>query len=391
MQRRFVHVGQQQPIHEEAGPVVHHDRRLAERLGVGDRRGDRGVAGLLAANHFHQRHLADRVEKVQAAEAVGMLQPVGQLRDRNRRRVRAEDRIVAHQRLEPSEELLLGVAFSMIASTMMSEWHSSMSESVPFTSGASSTARFTSGPLICLLYATSFKHTLHAAGERFSARIHDGDRDAALDVGRRDALPHHAGADNAGRRNLVRLDALGDTGVFLVAVGEEEHIQQRPIDRRAEELGEFLGLHLAGGFEIDAGRAEHQLERRERGRVVALGLLLDVGARGRAEEAELRVADRDRPGPALAVAAEVARLLLEADHADRGGDQADHDRRRSSTTSFARPIAAAARGSMFSPLVTSSTAFERPTIRGVASRAAPAGKQAELHFRKAVGGFFARR
>ena len=73
-QCRFVHVRQQQPVDEEAGAVVHHDRRLAERLGVGDGGGDRGVAGLLAADHFHERHLPDRIEEVQAAEALGMLQ-----------------------------------------------------------------------------------------------------------------------------------------------------------------------------------------------------------------------------------------------------------------------------------------------------------------------------
>ena len=43
---RLVHVRQQQPIDQEAGPVVHHDRRLADALGKGHGRGHGLVAGL---------------------------------------------------------------------------------------------------------------------------------------------------------------------------------------------------------------------------------------------------------------------------------------------------------------------------------------------------------
>ena len=49
-----------------------------------------------------------------------------------------------------------GSGCSMIASTTMSEWQSSISDSVPFTRGANSIARLASGPLVCLLKATSF-------------------------------------------------------------------------------------------------------------------------------------------------------------------------------------------------------------------------------------------
>ena len=182
---------------------------------------------------------------------------------------------------------------------------------------------------------------------------------------------------------------LATPGSFLLRSREEKHVEQRSIDRRAEELGEFLGFHLAGRFEIDAGGAEHQLERRERGRVVALGLLLDVRARRRAEEAELRVADRRS-----------------------AADQRSRSRRKSPDCCSARimRIAAASSRSRSPPVATTSLA--RPIARpraGVdvlaagdqldrvrkadhprrARGAAPAGKQAELHFRKAVGGFLA--
>ena len=78
-QRGLVHVRQQQAIDQEARAVVHDDRRLAEPAGVGDGRGDRFVARLRAANHFHQRHLPHGIEEVDAAEPLGLLQPFGQL------------------------------------------------------------------------------------------------------------------------------------------------------------------------------------------------------------------------------------------------------------------------------------------------------------------------
>ena len=126
---------------------------------------------------------------------------------------------------------------------------------------------------------------------------------------------------------------------FLLRSVQEEHVEQRPVDRRAEQLGELFGLHLAGRLDIDAGRTEHDFQRRQRRRVVALGLLLDVGARRRAEEAELGFADLDRAGPALAVAAELAATSARREScgsrrpAARSPVAAD-----TSTTSFASPI-----------------------------------------------------
>ena len=82
---------------------------LPEPLGVGHRRGDRFVAGLLAANHFDQLHLADRIEEVNAAKSLGMFQVLGQLGDRNRRRVRRQDRVGLQLRLQATVDLPLDV------------------------------------------------------------------------------------------------------------------------------------------------------------------------------------------------------------------------------------------------------------------------------------------
>ena len=75
----------------------------------------------------------------------------------------------------------------------------------------------------------------------------------------------------------LRLDVgLRDARVFLVAVGEEENVDQGPIDRRAEQLGHALGFLLAGASMSSAGRSEHHFQRGQRGRIMPAGLLLDI-------------------------------------------------------------------------------------------------------------------
>ena len=63
----------------------------------------------------------------------------------------------------------------MIASITRSAWHNSPSAVVPLTSGASSTARFASGPFDLLVVGDFLEHGLHAAGERGSGGV--GQRD----------------------------------------------------------------------------------------------------------------------------------------------------------------------------------------------------------------------
>jgi hypothetical protein len=64
-------VRHQDAVHDEAGRVLHHHRRLAEPAREGHGGDDRGVGGLAPAHHLHQRHAVDGVEEVEAAEALG--------------------------------------------------------------------------------------------------------------------------------------------------------------------------------------------------------------------------------------------------------------------------------------------------------------------------------
>ena len=111
---------------------------------------------------------------------------------------------------------------------------------------------------------------------------------------------------------IFRGDVAFDAGAFLIAVLQEEHVEKCPIDRRAEQLRELFRLHLAGRFDVDARRAEHDFQRRERRRVVALGLLLDISAGGGAEETELGFADLDRRRPTARDRGEIAWVVCSA-------------------------------------------------------------------------------
>src|SRR5690606_14195755 len=66
--RKATEVGEQYAVNQEARAVIDHDRRLAHLLSVGNGSGHGLLAGLLATDHFHQRHHVYRVEEVHADE-----------------------------------------------------------------------------------------------------------------------------------------------------------------------------------------------------------------------------------------------------------------------------------------------------------------------------------
>ena len=106
---RGQHVGHEQRVHDEAGAVLRADHPLAERVdhevlgAVGDvaARDDR-------RDELHQAHHRHRVEEVQAEHVLGAVGRHGQLHDRDRRRVRRQDRLVVdHDLAEVAEHLEL--------------------------------------------------------------------------------------------------------------------------------------------------------------------------------------------------------------------------------------------------------------------------------------------
>src|SRR5471032_155626 len=84
-------VGEQHAVDQKARAVVNDDRVLAHFLGVGNGGGNRQLAGLLATDHFHQRHHVHRVEEVHADEVFRTLEGFGQQGDGNGRGVGSQD------------------------------------------------------------------------------------------------------------------------------------------------------------------------------------------------------------------------------------------------------------------------------------------------------------
>src|SRR5471030_373861 len=84
-------VREQHAVDQKARAVVNDDRVLAHFLGVGNGGGNRQLAGLLATDHFHQRHHVYRVEEVHADEVFRTLEGLGQQADGNGRSVRGQN------------------------------------------------------------------------------------------------------------------------------------------------------------------------------------------------------------------------------------------------------------------------------------------------------------
>ena len=104
---RFVQIRQQQAIDQESRARRSPRSATCRCSWHRPRPWRRFVAGLPAADHFDQRHLAHGVEKMDAAEPLRVLQAFGQLADRNRRGVRGQDRLRPQARFEPGEDLPL--------------------------------------------------------------------------------------------------------------------------------------------------------------------------------------------------------------------------------------------------------------------------------------------
>ena len=91
--RGLVEERHQDPVRDEAREVVRLGRRLPEVAGERDDRLRRLVGGLLGPDHLDEREHRHGVEEVHPDHALGACRDGGQLRDRDRRRVRGEHRL----------------------------------------------------------------------------------------------------------------------------------------------------------------------------------------------------------------------------------------------------------------------------------------------------------
>ena len=102
-------IGEEQAVNDEARDVGHDHRGLAEPLAERDRPRARLRAGLLREGELDELHLRHRVEDVQTDEALGRPAGAGELRDRERRGRRPEQRFIVGDLCELTPQRGLGV------------------------------------------------------------------------------------------------------------------------------------------------------------------------------------------------------------------------------------------------------------------------------------------
>src|SRR5438552_3287194 len=104
---RVHHVGDEEAVHDVAGRIGDHDRRLAEPPGERDAALHRLRRRPQARRHLDQLHGVHRIEEVEADEALGPPGGGGQLGHGERRGVGREDGLGLHDLVEASEVILL--------------------------------------------------------------------------------------------------------------------------------------------------------------------------------------------------------------------------------------------------------------------------------------------
>jgi len=97
----------EQPVDHERRGVLDEDAGLLQRLAESERGGQRGIVGLLGASDLEERHEGDRVEEVEAHDALGVLEVLGHRGDGQRGGVGEQHAGVGDDSLDLGENLLL--------------------------------------------------------------------------------------------------------------------------------------------------------------------------------------------------------------------------------------------------------------------------------------------
>ena len=103
------HVRRKHAVDEEARHALDHERKLRDRRHEGAALVDLGLVRGPAADHFHQRHLGDRIEEVDADQATRIIEAFGDLFDHDRGGIGRHHRTGLQLALEVLEDLALDV------------------------------------------------------------------------------------------------------------------------------------------------------------------------------------------------------------------------------------------------------------------------------------------
>src|SRR5690606_16496511 len=294
----FVDEGADHTAGKVATAVVDDDRGLLDLQRVVERLCQHFVAGVLATDDFHQRHLVDRAEEVDADKVRLVAHAFGEAGDRQRRGVGAEYGIRQHFVLDFLEDLVL--EFGVLEHGFNNEVAALQVLGI----GGRLDAR---QDFLFLLLG----HL--AAGDRLVedlARVvlallgvlnrdvleHDFRASARGDVG--NACAHHAGTEYGHFLGFILRHIFRAAGALVDGLQVEEERSDHVLRYLAtHQAGEVAAFDLAGVVEIDLCAFHGGRHDGQRCRVVgALELLLQVGREGRQVHGQcrgLRVAARD--------------------------------------------------------------------------------------------------
>ena len=316
---RLVHVGTQDAIDDEAGAVVADDNRFAELARKIRDRHDRFIGRLRPANHFHQRHAIDRIEKVHADNPLGMLCVRRDVGDRQRRRVAGEDCSLLRDRFE------FGQDFPFDLQIFDDRLNHEIGVLVAGPVGGRRDARdfplhLTARNAASLdLPFPDFRGRFQSARERVPVDVpHPDERIGLVGKDVRDPPAHHARPQHADARDLARL---GGDFVLLRLLHHEEEPHEILRDVAEDQRGDFFDFAFESPLDPARHSRFHDFDRLERRRVVAVRFGQDGFARfAENDRARDRIALDVEPRPRLVATDSESRELFRDVEENRAGN-----------------------------------------------------------------------
>ena len=231
---------------------------------------------------FDERHLGDRVEEVDTAEAFRCLQATAQSLQQDRGGVGGQDGIALHLCFA----LLVDGPFDLRVLRHNLDDEIGLGETVTGDIGHQPVhGRLAFAVRVDALLVV-VRSTFDGRGDVLDLAVLQGDAEAFLGADGSDVAAHDAGADDVDMFDAV----LGTLGVAFEFLAQEKRADQVARGIADHQLGETLGLGLAHGRKVVTVFAP-QLDHGVRCRIVGLvglfgGLLFHLAGDDRADRAE---------------------------------------------------------------------------------------------------------
>ncbi len=217
---------------------------------------------------FHQRHLRDRVEVMQASELCRALDMVAQFHQRNRRSIGGQQRVLLHLRFQRLVQRTLG--FRVLDDRF--DHQVGLGHAVAFQIGTQARGHGGALALVTHLFGEQCLRAFHGRVDEALLTILQSHFEALVGGPRGDVAAHHAGAHHV---------HMADAGIAateaLQALGQEEDADQVARGRCTGQLHHRAPFGVEAGLDRLAAAALPGADQRVRRRIlVLLGLACDL-------------------------------------------------------------------------------------------------------------------